>query len=1137
MDKAAAALLEKLQDQFETEYGVTLGYGSISESGPDNWVAPLNSQDGQISVEGAGETDVAAIEDAFAKARAQLAEQSAAPNQQPSKSKRPSNQAAPDSYAETSNSSPEQPPSRQRRPSETDDPVVEIEGLAGLDLSDGVRLILQRAAHITPANLITYRTRTAITTTMLLFAILDLARNLSQSKEPPQLEDAEAIMFLHRQLAGASFDTIRNNYFYPEAEQNDGSQRPQNVSGSQIGEPQPLSRVTTNVLNIVKFAAGVALETTGQNLIRVRHLIGGLLGYEAEARPSGIQRRLAELGLEGRQLRAQYFRLVQANFPNDNEKAWIVTLITRAAETGARLPQYVADDAKGETDLLGIDQDVNALAALISTHYTGPPLAIGIFGDWGSGKTFFMRRLQRRINWLSAKARANGAPQHKLSFFKNIIQIEFNAWHYVESNLWASMVEHIFANLRSPADKDDKLQTELLEKLKSESLFRDQAIAERELAENAVKKAKERLQEIKSEQEKKLGDVARQFSVNKALQDIELSPETRTQLTQLAEETRFAQANMTALDFYQAVQEARAVLSRGGAVLAPLVKAKDSGKRFGWLLAIILLSPFAAVFIDGVVNSLIKLIDPDIAFQFGNVFSWITTLLAGGAAWLRAQSQWVSKQVEHVEKANQALEAQLQKERDKFEQDISAAKLELSRLEAAYQVALQAQSEAEQRIQAIEAQLAAGPAQQLARFIEERTKTDDYRKHLGLLALIRRDFDTLSNYIHNLNLNLLTPPKNESTDEDNSEPVQAEAGQAPPDIGINRIVLYIDDLDRCPPHKVVQVLQAIHLLLAFPLFVVVVGVDSRWVSYALMQRYKGLLRGAAASTRADDTLDIRPEATPHDYLEKIFQIPLWLEPVDAAGTREMLAGLIPNVVPDAPEPPVPIRAKAAAESPPPSLAAPEDDTEPAALVNAQPQPDEPERFAEPVNASDNQPVSADPTIPPTPSETPDLNPASLEIRKLELNFMQELSPILGRSPRSIKRFINVYRLIKVGLDEADLALFFEAHANEVSDAQIVMFLLATLTGMPAASRLIFRMIEDVYEKSAPTAAAPKLIELIGALNEDTFPSIRADLERLTDWITDFQEDELANISISQLHKWVPRVSRYSFRIEQSRNLS
>ena len=41
---------------------------------------------------------------------------------------------------------------------------------------------------------------------------------------------------------------------------------------------------------------------------------------------------------------------------------------------------------------------------------------------------------------------------------------------------------------------------------------------------------------------------------------------------------------------------------------------------------------------------------------------------------------------------------------------------------------------------------------------------------------------------------------------------------------MQRIVLYVDDLDRCPSDRVVELLEAVHLLLAFALFVVVVGV-------------------------------------------------------------------------------------------------------------------------------------------------------------------------------------------------------------------------------------------------------------------------------------------------------------------------
>ena len=87
----------------------------------------------------------------------------------------------------------------------------------------------------------------------------------------------------------------------------------------------------------------------------------------------------------------------------------------------------------------------------------------------------------------------------------------------------------------------------------------------------------------------------------------------------------------------------------------------------------------------------------------------------------------------------------------------------------------------------------------------------DYRQMLGTAALIQRDFDALSKLIDEQNEGVLR------TD---------EGGKPPAPETLNRIILYIDDLDRCDPERVIDVLQAVHLLLAFPLFVVVVAVDS-----------------------------------------------------------------------------------------------------------------------------------------------------------------------------------------------------------------------------------------------------------------------------------------------------------------------
>jgi KAP family P-loop domain len=122
-------------------------------------------------------------------------------------------------------------------------------------------------------------------------------------------------------------------------------------------------------------------------------------------------------------------------------------------------------------------------------------------------------------------------------------------------------------------------------------------------------------------------------------------------------------------------------------------------------------------------------------------------------------------------------------------------------------------------------------------------------------------------------------------------------GEKKPDLpSFERIILYIDDLDRCPPDKVVEVLQAIHLLLHFPLFVVAVAVDARWVSRSLTVRYKELIADNRTAepgkpiVPATDKSECRP-ADAQDYLEKIFQIPYWVRRMDADASLTFVESL------------------------------------------------------------------------------------------------------------------------------------------------------------------------------------------------------------------------------------------------------
>jgi hypothetical protein len=107
-------------------------------------------------------------------------------------------------------------------------------------------------------------------------------------------------------------------------------------------------------------------------------------------------------------------------------------------------------------------------------------------------------------------------------------------------------------------------------------------------------------------------------------------------------------------------------------------------------------------------------------------------------------------------------------------------------------------------------------------------------------------------------------------------------------------VLYVDDLDRCPPDRVVEVLEAVHLLLAGRLFVV--AVDPRWLLSSITSHYEALFHPAQspalAAAQTAGGLDPSWVDGPAQYLEKIFQIVLTLPPLAAGGYQRMIDSLV-----------------------------------------------------------------------------------------------------------------------------------------------------------------------------------------------------------------------------------------------------
>jgi hypothetical protein len=94
---------------------------------------------------------------------------------------------------------------------------------------------------------------------------------------------------------------------------------------------------------------------------------------------------------------------------------------------------------------------------------------------------------------------------------------------------------------------------------------------------------------------------------------------------------------------------------------------------------------------------------------------------------------------------------------------------------------------------------------------------------------------------------------------------------------ISRVVVLVDDLDRCLPETVVGTLEAIKLFLSVPRMGFVIAADERSVTQAIATRYE----------RAP-----KPQEMARDYLEKIVQIPLTVPALGESDTEAYLALLL-----------------------------------------------------------------------------------------------------------------------------------------------------------------------------------------------------------------------------------------------------
>ncbi len=882
----------------------------------------------------------------------------------------------------------------------------------------------------------------------------------------------------------------------------------------------------------------------------------------------------------------------------------------RAPQKRFRYANYNSDAPDGE-DHLDIMPDVRAFANLIASRDLKPPLSIGLFGDWGSGKSFFLSKLRQEVEQYEKKAKqalalisesfihelkntaqpkeqyqiihslfpkpasqikqiqdwikkwekrrdpyalrclgrvfgknpyeleqlmlqgklktytaedllikklaksqeeeanklVEGLHQNTsealtlirtlkelndekaLGYCRNIAQIEFNAWHYTDTNLWASMVTNILEDLNTYVGNlrmEDQRQIELYKNLATTHQMREEVGAEIRDINTEIENINDRIEtlideKVEAEQNLKNTRLIDALTLLEESDDhvASLMNAIRKKGQEACEKVGLQKFNASLNNAEKQVktlrQEVQATWTR---LSAWWESFRSLGIYAKSIFLFLLAGPVLAVGILPILFENFTLID-DLINQIGlesqPFFQRLIPLIALIAD-LAIVGQKMLKKINEaggaVDQAFGNLEQLQQMASVKQRKEIELEQTRLEQKEQQLKAALQRRTENDKRLKELRHELKEiEDGKRLSAFIEKRLLSNDYQRHLGVISLIRRDFEQLTTYLHDSSFYAKVVARIQDLIDQGDPQKQTNGFDLEKIDTIDRIVLYIDDLDRCPPDKVVQVLQAIHLILAFPLFVVVVGVDVRWISRSLAKEYGAMLLEAEPEqeeknngimTHQHTKTLFHSNATPFDYLEKVFQLPFQLKNMSDASKEyyigkllegDMKSAQVVESASDVTEPaPSPGKETTHEKDKADAHLEKEEASQPKVDQGADKKPKE--GSGQTVNRTEHAPAES-------PKDQQRLERVTLSLR--EIAFIKAMSPILGNSPRTVKRFVNVCRLIK---SHADWGKQERVPGHTISRYEMIIFILSLVTGIPTFTRYLFEHLDE--EKSDQT---------------------------------------------------------------------
>ena len=698
---------------------------------------------------------------------------------------------------------------------------------------------------------------------------------------------------------------------------------------------------------------------------------------------------------------------------------------------------YVDGDQHCLVDSLGVEKRTRVFAKLVLLRDVSLPLSIGIFGHWGSGKTYFMTAMKQQVSSITQMNEDN-------LYVSRVVQIHFNAWHYSDTNLWASLALANELNDTGPTKPLAEMRRELRRRVASSEYAVSRLVAQQKLNQHA-----------RDQIAKELADLKRQHSSVRAT--------LRTRIL------TFAKASLDETMALQLAKLGKSVdIPEVGSTIESTEKLAETvesclqdAKWFRVALTSIVKSPLTAfwfvtfiVFVVALPYGLTWLLD---SFPVNSLMASGIAFISGSAAYLSAFRKKLGK-IDVILSSMRSRYYEIQDGQDESD-EARQLRTEIEEIDCEVRdrdLKIKTYDEEILNLSREISRIESGGL--VYEFVRTRSEDDNYTSSLGLLTLIRNDFAELKRLL-------------EEWEQEGTNPIE-------------RIILYVDDLDRCDPDIVSQVLQGIHLLLAFDLFVVVVGVDPRWLEDSLTTT---LHHSSAHGSHLELSQPGFP-LTPQNYLEKIFQIPFSIASMGADEFGRLVDDL----------------AGMSSRSQNTSVVGNDNLDQPADLD---------EQNGQPLPVSDQQ------------GNGRDIDLRSHALVEAERTLIKQLSGFFT-TPRLAKRFLNIYRLIKFGLGESnqDYRSFSKYPDGEY---QAVLVLLAIVVGFPIVGVELLRKLVEPEDESLEFETFGEYLEWFTGLNEDSFR--QSNLQKMRLRLSLVDAIDVAALEIEILSKWAGEVGCYSFR--------